>query len=286
MNRYTQRVVRDLSWNFIQSHFQFYSKDFVTFYVLNLPEFVALFLYHNVKIKLLFTRTATYNVRLLNLAGSESVDFDIVSEVQRIIDGVVTTVVHLRTRTKEHDSYQPNFREVYVYSQSVDDIIQLPSTENERTFTYITCLGSDKGTIVDIEQEYRILLPIRDTIFAAHTNEWNKFWTSSGISVEGNDELDKSIHSSLFFLSSALPSLNTSGLFQKPFYGLAPAGLGKGGIVLSEYQGHSFWDTEVWMLPPVLLLEPEWSKAALNYRFQGRIAAADIAKSHQYEGWR
>lgn len=208
------------------------------------------------------------------------------SENIRTIDGVATTVVHLRTRTKEHETYQQNFRDVYVYSQAVDEIIQLQSTENERTFTYITCLGSDKGTANDIEEEYRLVLPIRDTVLSSHTNEWNKFWTSSGISVEGNDELDKSIHSSLFFLSSALPSLNTSGTLQKPFYGLAPSGLGRGGVVFSEYQGHSFWDTEIWMLPPVLLLEPEWSKAALNYRYQGRAAAADIARDYGYEGWR
>lgn len=229
---------------------------------------------------------AIYNVRLLNLPGADSVDLDTVSETVRTIDGVLTTVLHLRTRVIEHDSYQSNLREVFVYSQAVDEIITLPSTVDERTFTYITCLGSDKGTTIDIEQEYRLILPIRDTIFASHLNEWSNFWTSSGISVEGNDELDRSIHSSLFFLSSALPSLNTSGLFQKPFYGLAPAGLGKGGIVLSEYQGHSFWDTEVWMLPPVLLLEPEWSKAALNYRFTSRIASADIAKGYGLKGWR
>lgn len=208
------------------------------------------------------------------------------SENERTIDGIATTVVHLRTRTKEHESYQQNLRDVYVYSQAVDEIITLRSTEEERTFTYITCLGSDKGSMLDIENEYRLLLPIRDTILTSHTNEWEKFWTSSGISVEGNDELDKSIHSSLFFLSSALPSRNTSGTFQKPFYGLAPSGLGRGGVVLSEYQGHSFWDTEIWMLPPVLLLEPEWSKAALNYRFEGRIAAADIARDSGYKGWR
>lgn len=236
--------------------------------------------------KLYFLRTDTFNVRLQNLPGNASVDFDVVSETVRNIDGIVTTEVHLRTRLREHVSYQPNLRNVYVYSQSVDETISLASGENERTFTYITCFGSDKGSSVEIEQEYRSILPIRDTILSSHVAEWENFWTASGISVEGNDELDKSIHASLFFLSSALPSLNTFGLYQKPFYGLAPSGLGRGGVVLSEYQGHSFWDTEIWMLPPVLLLEPEWSKAALNYRFQGRIAAADIAKDHGYAGWR
>lgn len=233
-----------------------------------------------------FYISATYSVRLLNLPGSDSVDFDTVSENYQTIDGVATTVLHLRTITKEHATYQQNFRDVYIYSQAVDEIVTILSTEDERTFTFITSFGSDKGTIQDIEQEYRSLLPIRDTILPSHTNEWNKFWTSSGISVEGNDELDKSIHSSLFFLSSALPSLNTSGTLQKPFYGLAPSGLGRGGVVLAEYQGHSFWDTEIWMLPPVLLLEPEWSKAALNYRYQGRAAATDIARDSGYAGWR
>lgn len=194
--------------------------------------------------------------------------------------------MELKTRVREHETYQPNLRHIFVYSQVVDQTIELASGENERTLTYITCLGSDKGSITDIEQEYRSILQIRDTILSSHIAEWEKFWTSSGISVEGNEELDKSIIASLFFLSSALPSLNTSELYQKPFYGLAPSGLGRGGVVFSEYQGHSFWDTEIWMLPPVLLLEPEWSKAALNYRYQGRIAAADIAQDYGYKGWR
>lgn len=223
---------------------------------------------------------------MLNLPGSESVDFEVVSESIQSFNGVETTFVQLRTLTKEHETYQQNVRNVYLYSQVVDEIVRLQSNEDERTFTYITSIGSDKGRILDISQEYSSLLPIRNTLLTSHVNEWNKFWTSSGITVEGDDELAKSIHSSLFFLTSALPSLNTSGVFQKPFYGLSPSGLGRGGVVLSEYQGHSFWDTEIWMLPPVLLIEPEWSKAALNYRYESRTAASDIAKAYGYEGWR
>lgn len=52
------------------------------------------------------------------------------------------------------------------------------------------------------------------------------------------------------------------------YYGLSPGGIGKSG-----YQGHSFWDTEMWMLPPITLLEPKWSEDLLYYRFLTRVAA-------------
>jgi protein-glucosylgalactosylhydroxylysine glucosidase len=82
-----------------------------------------------------------------------------------------------------------------------------------------------------------------------------------------------------------LPSLNTHQTNQE-FYGLAPGGLPKGGLLLAEYQGHSFWDTETWMHPPVLLMQPEWSEDLLNYRYMVRQAAADNARLTGYKGWR
>lgn len=53
-----------------------------------------------------------------------------------------------------------------------------------------------------------------------------------------------------------------------------------------EYQGHSFWDTEIWMHPPMLLLQPEWSKDLLNYRYNTRYAAEAHAQQTNFDGWR
>jgi len=58
-----------------------------------------------------------------------------------------------------------------------------------------------------------------------------------------------------------------------------PQGLAPGGLT-NEYNGHSFWDTETWMYPSILILFPEIAKSLLQYRFN-RLAGAYLkAKSY------
>ena len=45
----------------------------------------------------------------------------------------------------------------------------------------------------------------------------------------------RAIISSIFYLTSSLPSLETN-LPQHPFYGLSPTGLGRGGSDLDDYE--------------------------------------------------
>lgn len=77
-----------------------------------------------------------------------------------------------------------------------------------------------------------------------------------------------------------------SNLPQHPFYGLSPTGLGRGGSDLSDYEGHNFWDTEIFMLPPVALLNPTWARELLHYRFTMLNAAKDYANAGGYSGAR
>jgi trehalose/maltose hydrolase-like predicted phosphorylase len=124
-----------------------------------------------------------------------------------------------------------------------------------------------------------------ETLFERHTSEWKEHWERFGISVSGNDRLNQIIHASIFYLISNLPSEQTNQP-NGPFYGLSPSGIGKGGILYAEYQGHSFWDTEMWMHPPMLLLNPQWSKDILSYRHMSRQAASDNANATGYKGYR
>ncbi len=50
--------------------------------------------------------------------------------------------------------------------------------------------------------------------------------------------------------------------------------------------GHNFWDTEIWMLPPILLMNHEWSKTLLNYRFRKLDAAKRNAFITGFQGAR
>ena len=50
------------------------------------------------------------------------------------------------------------------------------------------------------------------------------------------------------------------------------------------YNGHVFWDTELWMYPPLLMLQPEIARSLLEYRYERLEAAKQNAFSHGYKG--
>lgn len=191
-----------------------------------------------------------------------------------------------QTRQVEHSRYQPEKRNISVYYDSVPPTITLATNEQEKTYTYIFGIGFTDEEVTDdlaILDQY-VSAENHQAILQSHTDYWHKIWQEMDISVIGNDHLDSVIHSSMFFLFSSLPSLNTSQP-RNMFYGLSPSGLAKG-EELRDYQGHSFWDTEIWMQPVVLLFEPKWSEELLHYRFMLREAAANNARETGFSGLR
>jgi trehalose/maltose hydrolase-like predicted phosphorylase len=62
-------------------------------------------------------------------------------------------------------------------------------------------------------------------------------------------------------------------------YSLSPMGLSGLG-----YNGHTFWDTEIWMYPAMLLLHPEIAASLMEYRYQRLPAAIRNAAEHGYKG--
>lgn len=120
----------------------------------------------------------------------------------------------------------------------------------------------------------------RLTIFAAlertprllkrHREAWEKLWESD-IEIEGDAEAQRAAHFALYHLYSFCR--------EGQAYSLSPMGLSGLG-----YNGHVFWDTELWMYPPLLTLKPELAKSLLEYRFQRLDAAKYNAKAHGYQG--
>jgi trehalose/maltose hydrolase-like predicted phosphorylase len=120
----------------------------------------------------------------------------------------------------------------------------------------------------------------RLTIFAAlegrnrlvqfHNNAWDSLWKSD-IIIEGDDETQREVRSMLYHLYS----------FVRPgtAYSLSPMGLSGLG-----YNGHTFWDAELWMYPSILLLHPEIARSMLEYRVQRLEVAKHNAFSHGYKG--
>lgn len=109
-----------------------------------------------------------------------------------------------------------------------------------------------------------------DRLVNAHKKRWEELWKSD-IHIEGDLESQKAVRSALYHLYS-FARKGTA-------YSLSPMGLSGLG-----YNGHVFWDTELWMYPPLLVLQPEIAKSLLEYRFERLEAARQNAFSHGYNG--
>ena len=110
----------------------------------------------------------------------------------------------------------------------------------------------------------------RDRLLAFHNLAWDELWKSD-IQLEGDPQSQQDIHSMLYHLYS----FTRAG---SPF-SLSPMGLSGLG-----YNGHVFWDTDIWMFPALLVLHPEIAKSLIDYRFDRLDAAKRNAFSHGYKG--
>ena len=91
-------------------------------------------------------------------------------------------------------------------------------------------------------------------LLSDHVAAWSDRNAVGGLEVEGDLQLAQALNASLYFIRSSIRSDYA--------HGLSPGGLASDG-----YGGHTFWDQETWMWPPLLMLDPECAKSALQYRF-------------------
>lgn len=103
-----------------------------------------------------------------------------------------------------------------------------------------------------------------------HTKAWDKLWKSD-IIIEGDLESQRAVRSALYHLYS----------FARKGTALSLSPMGLSGL---GYNGHIFWDTELWMYPPLLVLQPEIALSLLDYRYERLDAARENAFSHGFEG--
>ncbi len=116
---------------------------------------------------------------------------------------------------------------------------------------------------------FNLLTPWKD-LLGEHTRLWEELWEGD-IEIEGNlqDQLD--VRLALYHLYAF--SRGDSNL------SIAPMGLSS-----QNYNGHIFWDTELWMFPPLLLLNQDIARSLVNYRSDRLEKARQKARNFGYKG--
>jgi trehalose/maltose hydrolase-like predicted phosphorylase len=110
----------------------------------------------------------------------------------------------------------------------------------------------------------------RNRLVNFHEQAWDKLWESD-IIIEGDDQAQQDVHSMIYHLYSFTREGSSNSL--------SPMGLSGLG-----YNGHVFWDTELWMFPAILALKPELAKGLIEYRYDRLEAARRNAFAHGFKG--
>ncbi|MEM9824588.1 MAG: glycoside hydrolase family 65 protein, partial [Bacteroidota bacterium] len=115
------------------------------------------------------------------------------------------------------------------------------------------------------------LLNSRDVLLQGHRNLWEELWEGD-IIIEGDLESQQDVRLALYHLYAF--GRGDSDL------SIAPMGLS----LQVPYNGHIFWDTELWMFPPLLLLNQDIARSLVNYRSDRLAPAKQRAINYGYRG--
>ena len=115
------------------------------------------------------------------------------------------------------------------------------------------------------------LLNDRATRLGRHEAAWNELWRGD-IEIEGDPQSQLDVRLALYHLYAF--GRGDSDL------SIAPMGLS----LQTPYNGHIFWDTELWMFPPLLLFNQAIARSLVNYRSDRLGKAQQRARNYGYEG--
>lgn len=110
----------------------------------------------------------------------------------------------------------------------------------------------------------------RERLVNFHNKAWDELWKSD-IIIEGDNASQLAVRSALYHLYS----------FVREGTAYSPSPMGLSGL---GYNGHVFWDTELWMFPAILMLNQEMAKSMMEYRFRRLEQAKHNAFAHGFKG--
>lgn len=117
---------------------------------------------------------------------------------------------------------------------------------------------------------YSLLTP-RDVLLDQHRARWEELWEGD-IIIEGDEQSQLDVRLALYHLYAF--GRGDSDL------SIAPMGLS----LQTPYNGHIFWDTELWMFPPLLVFNQDISRSLVNYRSDRLVQAKQRAINYGYRG--
>lgn len=112
-----------------------------------------------------------------------------------------------------------------------------------------------------------------DHLAEENAASWKKFWDEKRISIESDNDLYQNALNFAMYHLKIMANGNDSRL-----------GVGAKALSGEGYKGHSFWDTEIFILPFYIFNEPNTARKLLEYRYNLLEVACEKAKKYGYSG--
>lgn len=149
----------------------------------------------------------------------------------------------------------------------------------EKAVTYHTSRGVPVRELADRCE--RTLDRVGKHAFSTYHDEqrawYDAFWADSDVEVEHDDVLQQAIRFNLFTLAQASARADRQGVPAK-------------GVTGSGYEGHYFWDTEIYVVPFLCFTQPQVARNLLHFRTRmlpaARTRAREMAQSGALFPWR
>lgn len=110
-----------------------------------------------------------------------------------------------------------------------------------------------------------------ESLWTAHSEKWAGFWAAADIRIPGRFAVEQALRFGSYHLR--LPAADDTRV-----------SIGARTLTGRAYEGHVFWDTEIFMLPFFLHTEPERARRLLQYRHHTLEGARRRARELGYRG--
>lgn len=199
----------------------------------------------------------------------------------KVMDNMIqvsTTTIHSKlkaTCTCHHHvdgKHELNYEK---HERKVTAIISADIEKNQKiTLTKYNIYTDDRRHGSPQEDGKEILKKVTDRDFVYYLDEQieylKKFWKSADIIIGGDESLQQGIHYNVYQLLQSVGKDKYSNIAAKGMSG-------------EGYEGHYFWDTEIYIFPFFLLTQPELAKKLLIYRHSILDGARNRAKEMGHE---
>ena len=212
------------------------------------------------------TREAQYEIRRRESRSAEQLRLHVVTPARRHDVRLAVTQRVIGAAP----SAPPVVREVEhgIFTEYAFDAAPRQGVTLERSIVVTCSEDARHHIVVDFEKECASAATQSfDMALTGQAANWSKLWERADVRIAGDDRAQLYLRFCIHHLLAAAPRF-TDRLS-------VPVKLLSG----EYYQGNTFYDTELYILPFYIHAAPEYARTCLHYRYQGLVAARAAARA-------